>query len=117
MVGEFEKFLLVVFFFLTNKKDNVVFDHILPPNMFPARSSSLIRRTGPQVAKAILARGAHKEIKFSNEGRAAMLAGVDILANAVSVTLGPKGKLVFTEGNTPQYHFGSHMAIRSECHH
>lgn len=35
----------------------------------------------------------HKEIKFSNEGRAAMLRGVDVLANAVSVTLGPKGTL------------------------
>ncbi|TDL19327.1 GroEL equatorial domain-like protein, partial [Rickenella mellea] len=30
------------------------------------------------------------EIKFSNEGRASILAGVDILAKAVSVTLGPK---------------------------
>lgn len=39
----------------------------------------------------MLARGAHKEIKFSNEGRAAILKGVDVLANAVSVTLGPKG--------------------------
>ena len=38
-----------------------------------------------------LARGAHKEIKFSNEGRASILKGVDVLANAVSVTLGPKG--------------------------
>ncbi len=36
-------------------------------------------------------RYAHKEIKFSNEGRAAILNGVNILANAVSVTLGPKG--------------------------
>ncbi|CAE6461346.1 unnamed protein product, partial [Rhizoctonia solani] len=39
----------------------------------------------------VLSRGAHKEVKFSNEGRAAMLKGVDILAKAVSVTLGPKG--------------------------
>jgi len=38
-----------------------------------------------------------KEIKFSNEGRAAMLAGVDILAKAVSVTLGPKGRNVIIE--------------------
>lgn len=35
---------------------------------------------------------AHKEVKFSNDGRAAMLAGVNLLANAVSVTLGPKGE-------------------------
>ena len=69
--------------------------------MISSRSSSVVRRTGPKVAKAVLARGAHKEIKFSNEGRAAMLAGVDVLANAVSVTLGPKGELVLTEANCP----------------
>ncbi|KAH9456370.1 hypothetical protein MJO28_006411 [Puccinia striiformis f. sp. tritici] len=39
----------------------------------------------------------YKEIKFSNDGRAAMLAGVDILAKAVSVTLGPKGRNVIIE--------------------
>lgn len=39
----------------------------------------------------VLSRGAHKEVKFSHEGRAAILRGVDILAQAVSVTLGPKG--------------------------
>lgn len=56
-----------------------------------SRSSSAIRRAAKS-AKPVLARGAHKEIKFSNEGRAAILAGVDVLAKAVSVTLGPKGK-------------------------
>ncbi|CAE6448155.1 unnamed protein product [Rhizoctonia solani] len=45
----------------------------------------------------VLSRGAHKEVKFSNEGRAAMLKGVDILAQAVSVTLGPKGRNVIIE--------------------
>jgi chaperonin GroEL len=39
----------------------------------------------------------HKEVKFSNDGRAAMLKGVDILAKAVSVTLGPKGRNVIIE--------------------
>lgn len=39
----------------------------------------------------------HKEVKFSNEGRAAMLKGVDVLAKAVSVTLGPKGRNVIIE--------------------
>jgi len=33
-----------------------------------------------------------KEIKFGIEGRAAMLKGVDLLADAVQVTLGPKGR-------------------------
>ncbi|KAJ7621819.1 chaperonin Cpn60/TCP-1 family [Mycena rosella] len=45
--------------------------------------------------------GRHKEIKFSNEGRASILKGVDILANAVSVTLGPKETLWSEYGAHP----------------
>jgi len=37
---------------------------------------------------------AAKEVKFSTDARARMLAGVDILADAVKVTLGPKGRNV-----------------------
>jgi len=37
-------------------------------------------------------RGMAKEIKFGVDGRAAMLKGVDTLADAVQVTLGPKGR-------------------------
>lgn len=39
----------------------------------------------------------HKELKFGVEGRAALLRGVDTLAQAVSVTLGPKGRNVLIE--------------------
>ncbi|KAI9066928.1 hypothetical protein FKP32DRAFT_1684178 [Trametes sanguinea] len=46
-------------------------------------SSSAVRRQATRAANPVLARGAHKEIKFSNEGRAAILQGVDVLANAV----------------------------------
>src|SRR5260221_1475963 len=35
-----------------------------------------------------------KEVKFSGDAREKMLRGVDILANAVKVTLGPKGRNV-----------------------
>ena len=35
-----------------------------------------------------------KEFKFSTEAREKMLRGIDILANAVRVTLGPKGRNV-----------------------
>jgi len=35
-----------------------------------------------------------KIVKFDTEARNAMLRGVDILANAVKVTLGPKGRNV-----------------------
>ncbi len=38
-----------------------------------------------------------KEVRFSTEARERMLAGVDILANAVKVTLGPKGRNVILE--------------------
>ncbi|HTN62106.1 MAG TPA: chaperonin GroEL [Devosia sp.] len=40
---------------------------------------------------------AAKEVKFSADGREKMLRGVDILANAVKVTLGPKGRNVVIE--------------------
>ncbi len=51
-----------------------------------ARSSS--RRTFASSAAAY----AHKEVKFSNDGRQQMLRGVNLLADAVSVTMGPKGE-------------------------
>lgn len=35
-----------------------------------------------------------KEVKFSEDARAKMMKGVDLLANAVKVTLGPKGRNV-----------------------
>jgi chaperonin GroEL len=35
-----------------------------------------------------------KDVKFSTDARERMLRGVDILANAVKVTLGPKGRNV-----------------------
>jgi chaperonin GroEL len=37
---------------------------------------------------------AHKELKFNSEARKALEAGVDAVANAVKVTLGPKGRYV-----------------------
>jgi chaperonin GroEL len=37
---------------------------------------------------------AAKEVRFSDDARAKMLAGVNVLANAVKVTLGPKGRHV-----------------------
>src|SRR5471032_717617 len=37
---------------------------------------------------------AHKELKYSSEARQALEAGVDAVANAVKVTLGPKGRYV-----------------------
>src|ERR671911_841230 len=38
-----------------------------------------------------------KDIRFSSEARERMLHGVDVLADAVKVTLGPKGRNVLIE--------------------
>src|SRR6186713_800675 len=40
---------------------------------------------------------AAKEIKFATDARAKMLRGIEVLANAVKVTLGPKGRNVVLE--------------------
>lgn len=36
----------------------------------------------------------HKEVQFGQDGRQALARGVDLLAKAVAVTLGPKGRNV-----------------------
>lgn len=63
------------------------------------RSSTV--RSPSTVARTIVGshRGyaSHKELKFGSEGRSALLRGVDLLANAVAVTLGPKGRNVLIE--------------------
>ena len=38
-----------------------------------------------------------KEVRFGEDARSRMVAGVNILANAVKVTLGPKGRNVVLE--------------------
>src|ERR1700751_1691333 len=40
---------------------------------------------------------AAKDVKFAGDARERMLRGVDVLANAVKVTLGPKGRNVLIE--------------------
>ena len=40
---------------------------------------------------------AAKEVRFGDDARARMFAGVNILANAVKTTLGPKGRNVVLE--------------------
>ena len=51
------------------------------------------RLTTGKVARTVISRNASgKVVKFGVEGRALMLQGVDMLADAVQVTLGPKGR-------------------------
>jgi len=40
---------------------------------------------------------AAKDVKFGSDARDRMLRGVDVLANAVKTTLGPKGRNVVIE--------------------
>ena len=54
--------------------------------------SSSASRAGASRAMQQIRHMSGKEIKFGVEGRAAMLKGVDLLADAVQVTLGPKGR-------------------------
>lgn len=62
------------------------------------RLPSLLRAAARRpVHLAPLSRGAAKDIRFGAEVRAEMLKGVDILADAVAVTMGPKGRNVILE--------------------
>src|SRR3974390_1594728 len=40
---------------------------------------------------------AHKELKFNEDARRSLQRGVDVLADAVKVTLGPRGRYVVLE--------------------
>lgn len=47
--------------------------------------------TQKSVPKTVfLKRNYAKDLKFGSEGRKAILAGIDLLADAVAVTMGPK---------------------------
>ncbi|KAJ1557947.1 chaperonin, partial [Nowakowskiella sp. JEL0078] len=59
-----------------------------------ANNSSFVRRP---VLSLNQARFAHKEVLFGQDGRARIAKGVEILAKAVAVTLGPKGRNVIIE--------------------
>ena len=54
------------------------------------RIPSLLRPLTKQNLAPLLARCYAKDLKFGPEGRALMLQGVDLLADAVAVTMGPK---------------------------
>lgn len=51
----------------------------------------------PSIARQIALRSYAKDVKFGADVRAIMLQGVDILADAVAVTMGPKGRNVILE--------------------
>ncbi|KAI8524704.1 hypothetical protein RHMOL_Rhmol13G0169100 [Rhododendron molle] len=78
------------------------------PLFFPQLASSTNRRGSErvsgiwrysQIVKKFVVRAGPKRISFDNECRATLVAGINKLADAVSVTLGPKGRnVVLSEG-------------------
>ncbi len=53
------------------------------------RFAKTLSRTTPLI-QHVVRRSLAKEIKFGSDARVLMLQGVDILADAVAVTMGPK---------------------------
>nr|BAL45644.1 heat shock protein 60 [Ulva pertusa] len=65
------------------------------------QSFSRLREAGRLGLKALCSQStrgyAAKDVRFGTDGRSAIMAGVDALADAVEVTLGPKGRNVMIE--------------------
>ncbi|XP_017115165.1 60 kDa heat shock protein homolog 2, mitochondrial [Drosophila elegans] len=59
-------------------------------------TSCTLRRSA-RISHVLWARSYAKDVKFGPEVRAMMLQGVDVLADAVAVTMGPKGRNVIIE--------------------
>lgn len=53
---------------------------------------------------------AAKDVKFGDSARSKMVAGVNILADAVKVTLGPKGRNVVLDRS-----FGARPSPKTAC--
>ncbi|CAF2139380.1 unnamed protein product [Rotaria magnacalcarata] len=61
------------------------------------RFANTFSRTTSPLIQHVARRSLAKEIKFGSDARVLMLQGVDILADAVAVTMGPKGRNVILE--------------------
>src|ERR1700746_2876920 len=62
-------------------------------NLIPQEPTPVVRSLGSDQLKPEIIMSA-KEVKFGVDARDRMLRGVDILNNAVKITLGPKGRNV-----------------------
>merc|ERR1711962_1553677 len=72
--------------------------HFLLYHRMPRAAVSLLRNPVAGLAtRQALARHYAKDVKFGSDVRALMLQGVDVLADAVAVTMGPKGSTVIIE--------------------
>ena len=57
------------------------------------RANGLLRK--PLIVRSLMVRAGPKRISFGRDCREALQAGIDKLADAVSVTLGPRGTWLF----------------------
>ncbi len=80
------------------------------------RFAKTLSRTTSPLIQHVVRRSLAKEIKFGSDARVLMLQGVDILADAVAVTMGPKvGFTVYTSTKKmieflgTQCHFGTKL--------
>jgi len=104
-------YLFIFIFFSDDLLENSIpplLQKIFPALDLTARKMyrSLTSRASRNTISQLVARrgyAAHKELKFGVEGRASLLKGVDILAKAVAVTLGPKGRNVLIEQSFGRY--------------
>jgi len=65
--------------------------------MLRAQLPRNLRAIKPRAAASLVSARGYKDIAFSNDARQKLLEGVDVLAKAVAVTLGPKGRNVLIE--------------------
>lgn len=68
------------------------------------RFAKTLGRTHSSLIQHVVRRSLAKDIKFGNDARVLMLQGVDILADAVAVTMGPKVRKIRLE-RTPMFLF------------
>ena len=59
--------------------------------------AKIFPRTASPFIQHVVRRSLAKEIKFGSDARVLMLQGVDILADAVAVTMGPKVRFSYLE--------------------
>lgn len=67
--------------------------HLLTPPQPHYTQASFLQALTSQTTRSYAA----KDVRFGTDGRSAIMAGVDALADAVEVTLGPKGRNVMIE--------------------
>ena len=67
--------------------------HLFFSSTIMYRLTKTLSRTASPLIQHVVRRSLAKDIKFGSDARVLMLQGVDILADAVAVTMGPKVSL------------------------